>query len=479
MKSTPFILGRAALAVVLMIGFYLLALSIAGALLFLVYAAIVYGNRVPVKLILFCVIGGFGILWSVLPRFDKFVPPGPQLRRDQHPRLFDEIESIAKATGQSPPVEVFLVADVNAWVAQRGGIMGMGSRRVMGLGLPLLRALTRSQLRAVLAHEFGHYYGGDTKIGPWIYKTRGAIGRTLASLRGGVLQFPFLLYGKMFLRVTHAVSRRQEFVADELAARVAGSTPLIAGLQAVHRVAPAFDAYWRNECVPVLNSGYRPPLVEGFQKFVQANNVIEAMSKHLDEELKSGKTDPYDTHPPLKERIAAIQHLPAGHVDADDPPAITLLNQIPALEQELIISLAGPVAAGKLKPINWPDVCTQVYMPQWTSLVKANVAGLKGVTPESLPKWAADMRSFEGRFPRASGHSLAAAVVGAALLLLLIRKGGQPDATPGKEVSVTLGGVQVEPFGLLQSLADGKITAAGWQQTCAELGIAGVDLAAE
>jgi Zn-dependent protease with chaperone function len=34
--------------------------------------------------------------------------------------------------------------------------MGFGSRRVMGLGLPLLQALNVSQLEAVLAHEFGH-----------------------------------------------------------------------------------------------------------------------------------------------------------------------------------------------------------------------------------------------------------------------------------------------------------------------------------
>jgi hypothetical protein len=204
------------------------------------------------------------------------------------------------------------------------------------------------------------------------------------------------------------------------------------------------------------------------------------MSKHLDEELKSAKADPYDTHPPLKERIAAVRHLPPGGATADDPPAITLLDHIPALEQELISSLAGPDAAGKLKPIDWPDVCAQVYVPQWTSLVKANVAGLKGITPESLPKWAADMRTFEGRFGRTpSGHSLAAGVTGAALILLLIRKGGQPDAAPGKDVSITLGKVKVEPFGVLQSLAAGKIAPSGWQQQCVELGIEGAELAAE
>jgi len=280
----------------------------------------------------------------------------------------------------------------------------------------------------------------------------------------------------MFLRVTHAISRRQEFVADELAARVAGSKSLITGLQAIHSVAPAFDTYWRNECVPVLNSGYRPPLAEGFQRFVTAKPIVEAMNKHLEEELKGGQTDPYDTHPPLKERIAAVQALPPGEVDGEDPPAITLLENVPALEQELIQDLAGPDAAGKLKPINWPDVCRQVYLPEWTSLVKSNLGGLKGMTPETLPRWAADRKSLEARFVPVSGRNLAVATVGAALALLLISKGGEPEAAPGSVVSVALGSLKIEPFGVLQSLAEGKITGETWQQRCVELGIEGVDL---
>ena len=80
------------------------------------------------------------------------------------------------------PSEVYLTAEVNAWVMDRGGMMGFGSRRVMGLGLSLLQVLSVSQLRAVVAHEFGHFHGGDTKLGPWIYKTRAAIGRTLEGL---------------------------------------------------------------------------------------------------------------------------------------------------------------------------------------------------------------------------------------------------------------------------------------------------------
>ena len=485
MSSSPSLAGRALLAVLLMIGFYLLAIAMACGLLYIPYAEVVYAHRLHLKIVLICICGGLAILWSVLPRFDRFEAPGPQLTADQHPQLFTELEGVAQSVQQAMPAEVYLVPDVNAWVAQRGGIMGFGGRRVMGLGLPLMRLLTRSQFRAVLAHEFGHYYGGDTRLGPWIYKTRGAIGRTLQSLGDGSwLQLPFLWYGKMFLRITHAISRRQEFVADELAARVAGSQPLIAGLRTIHGVAPAFNAYWSNECAPVLSAGYRPPLTEGFQRFVEAGQVAEAIHRHLDEEMKTGKVDPYDTHPPLKDRIAAVENLPPGNPGTDDPPATSLLNDLPGLESRLLAALVNPDAAGKLKPIAWDEVSTRVYLPQWTTLVQANASALSGLTPESLPQTAANLKSFGFRLRTPDGgtadtdnaEGLACAVVGAALALLLVQRGGTAHSPPGQPVSVTVGSAAIEPFGLLRSLADGKLTVDEWQRQCNDLGIRGVDL---
>lgn len=485
MNSSPSLVGRALLAVLLMIGFYILALAIACGLLYIPYAEVVYANRIHFKIALICICGALGILWSVLPRFDKFTAPGPQLTRDQHPQLFKELEGVAQSVKQSMPVEVYLVPDVNAWVMQRGGIMGFGSHRVMGLGLPLMRTLTCSQFRAVLAHEFGHYHGGDTKVGPWIYKTRGAIGRTLQALgNGSWLQAPFLWYGNMFLRITHAISRRQEFVADELAARTVGSKPLIDGLRRIHGVGPAFNAYWHNECAPVLNAGYRPPFTEGFHQFVQAGEVAAAINRQLEEQLKDGKVNPYDTHPPLKERIAAVEHLAAGNTGPDDPPATTLLNNVADLENRLIASLVAPTAAAKLKPIDWDEVSSRVYLPEWTKLLRTNAAALSNVTPESLPQLAKNLKTFGLRLRTTDGGSpdtenaegLACAVVGAALVVLLVERGGTTSSLPGQSVFVTIASNVVEPFGILRSLAGDKLTPDAWHQQCSELGILGTDL---
>jgi heat shock protein HtpX len=189
-----------------------------------------------------------------VPRPEQFEAPGLLLEPQAHPRLFAELHTIAAALDEPLPREVYLVGQVNAFVADRGGIMGFGSRRVMGIGLPLLSSLTASEVRAVLAHEFAHYYGGDTKMGPWLYKTQsamirafrniGSVGRfgRIAALQPMNLVGTFILkwYFILFLRVINFVSRRQEYRADELACWVAGAEPLVEGLRKIHG--------WRKMC---------------------------------------------------------------------------------------------------------------------------------------------------------------------------------------------------------------------------------------
>jgi hypothetical protein len=45
-----------------------------------------------------------------------------------------------------------------------------------------------------------------------------------------------------------------------LAARKIGAGPLIEGLKRVHGAAPAFHSYRRGEVLPLLNSGFLPPI---------------------------------------------------------------------------------------------------------------------------------------------------------------------------------------------------------------------------
>lgn len=486
MSFSPSLAVRAVLALALMIGFYALALGISVVLLYLPYAEIKYGRRLDLRLAIFCLVGAAVILWSILPRRDRFVPPGPRLEPGELPRLFQELTRTAQAVGQSMPAEVYLVPEVNAWVAQRGGIMGFGSRRVMGLGLPLLQILTVAQLRAVLAHEFGHYHGGDTKLGPWVYKTRAAIERTLQGLakQRTVLLYPFLWYGKLFLRVTLAISRRQEFSADELASRVVGSRPLIEGLKAIHGGAIAYAPYWAGEATPVLDAGFLPPLAEGFGRFVAAVSIAQAVAQSIDRELAEAKADPYDSHPPLRDRMVAVKNLPPGDPAIPDLLAVSLLENTGDLERRLLSTLADEAKVRALKPVEWENVGMNVYLPNWENFVRENPSALEGITPAALPEISKNLAEVGGKMRNPAGElpsaekrvQRAAGLLGAALALALNRQRWVLHAMPG-ELYFQHGELKIEPFAIVPPLASGELKAETWREQCAAAGIADLKLA--
>jgi heat shock protein HtpX len=484
MTPSRSIAARAALALLLMAGFYLLAFGIAAALLVPVLEYRYLGHLTG-KLTLVAVMSAGTIVWAILPRRDRFDDPGPRLDPAEHPRLFQAIREVARATRQAMPVEVFLVPQLNAWVAQRGGVMGFGSRRVMGLGLPLLQALSVRQLRAVLAHEFGHYHGGDTRLGPWIYLTRAAIGRSVAQLEeGSVLAKPFRWYGRAFLRVTHAVSRRQEFTADALAARTVGVGPQREALRTLYATSDAFDRYWRDELVPALQRGLRPPLAAGYRHYLAAAPVAPAVEAALQAALEQGSSDPYDTHPSLAERLAALDGLPDGEPASADPAAIALIDDVPALEQRLIGFLASPEAA--FEPVAWEQIGERLWRPFWRERVGQYAAGLAGLTPPDLPAQAADLAPLAVRLGIAgAGEEVspeqaqgAAWVIGIALCTALADRGWSIEAMPGDDVVLRSGADAVRPFTLMRDLDGGTLSAGDWLLLCERARIARLDLGA-
>lgn len=477
---------RAVLALGLMIGFYALALGLAGALVWLPYAEVTYTHRIHPKLALMCLLGAAIILWSIMPRRDRFEAPGPQLEPARQPKLFAMIRGVASATKQEMPAEVYLVGDMNAWVAHRGGTMGLGARGIMGLGLPLLQTLTVSELRAVLAHEFGHYHGGDTKLGRFVYGTRAAIGRTLASLghHGSILQLPFLWYGRLFLRVSHAVSRRQELAADQLAAHVVGARPLAQGLKKIHVAAPAFGYFWSNEVAPVVRAGFVPPLADGFRQFVDAEIGQKALAAAREQSLAEGDGDVFDTHPPLRERLEALEGLRPGDTPDPDPLAITLLADPRALEHALIAPVLPPAVGQKLAPIQWSEVGERVYQPIWQKETQGAAAHGSPLTVEALGPRAGALSETLGAKLLPEGTAAPSGArqlrgnwaLGSALAVALSQAGWATEAPPGEPVTLKGPAGALDPFATVQALVKGELSAEAWAQQCERLGIAGVEM---
>jgi heat shock protein HtpX len=390
MNDRSFILFRSVSAVALTIGFYALAVAMCAAILGVDWLLLEGGRfgALSLKVFLFSAIALYSIVVAVAPRRDKFVPPGPLLEPSSYPELFSLIRDIAARSKQDMPAEVYLVPDMNAFVTERGGLMGMGRRRVLGVGLALMQTLDVEELRAVLAHEFGHYHGGDTRIGPWIHKTRAAIGRALDALGTSFLRKPFEWYGMLFMRITQSVSRRQEFAADQLGAALAGKQAMASGLKKVHAIGPLSDAYWNQEVLPAVNRGFRPALASGFVEFLQAPRIADAGPKILEEVLQSAATDTYDSHPCLRDRLEALGADHAPPAPSHLPPAVSLLGKHADLESVLFGIHLG-INPGSLNPIAWEDSGEKIHRPGMEESLKPAAEKLAALKFSAYPEYMA------------------------------------------------------------------------------------------
>jgi len=506
-------LGSAGMAAVLLS--YLLAIAVAIVCLalpvvFLVLIPIGNGGLLIARLLLsaFGLVAGLTILWSLIPRKNKVDINGVLIDLNQERRLAIEIEAIAAALNEPMPSEVYLLGDANAFVLETGGFAGFGKRRIIGLGLPLLQMLTIAQFRAVLAHEFAHYYAGDTRLGPWVYSTRKAIARVYENMgkksdvmsflsRWAVVAAPYILlmgamrlYWQLFMRITQSISRRQEFRSDELACHIAGSQPLIEGLESINRCQSALKAYWNSVVFPVAAGGFQPQLADGFMRFMNAPHVAKATSDYLAKQTAIAKPSPMDTHPPLSQRIekAKLYNLSApelsGQSAGAELPMISLIDDLPPLEAGLLKRFIPAVAKADLKSVTWESTGMEVYVPRWRKQVESHSEFLSTMTLKELPALLKEPREISNKVANPPGMLLNQAqrdakayeVLFCALSLALIDHGWTLHAQPGF-LYLECADAKFDPGGPISAMRAGKLSAEEWETDCAKRGIADWPLA--
>ncbi|MFE2531390.1 M48 family metallopeptidase [Streptomyces sp. NPDC059371] len=287
------------------------------------------------------------------------------VRPDNQPELWEEVRAAAEVAGERPPDELYLVDEVNAGVAEQSRLLGLlPGRRRMFLGLPLLAGLTVPRLRAVLAHEFGHYGHRDGRLGALTMRGRKAVFHTVEMFQAGSTSLHHAIgglyvgYAHMFLRTSQSVARDQELAADRTAAEHAGRDAAAATLRAMPVISAAHDHYMKTYAGMGDPIGALPPVGEvygGFRRLVAARPGDRLAV------LSAGTRPPrphrYDSHPPDSERIARIEELATdGRTDgADGPAALTLLRDtelvFAALEARLL-----PEGAAQLPRMSWEEL---------------------------------------------------------------------------------------------------------------------------
>lgn len=308
-----------AMLVLALFPFYLLAVLGGLVLVVVLVAQAIGGGAVLAKLL---VLPFVLAIWYAV-RFALRVRPtlteGPELREQEHPALWAEVRRLAEVVGTRAPDRIVLVPEVNAAVSEVGPV------REMVIGLPLLASMSVAELRSVLAHELGHYAGGDTALSARLLRAR----MFLAAVHGGAkvpVRWVLGLYVRVYGWASAAATRDAERRADEFSVEVAGPRAAIAAMRRLVAADLAWGLLLGSYLGMFETSRSRASLTEGLRNILSHNDPEAS----VDEVIASEKSSLADTHPPVRDRIRDFEAARAAGREerpwsGGDAPATSLL----------------------------------------------------------------------------------------------------------------------------------------------------------
>ena len=351
--------SRALLAVLLLAGFPILMLAVAGALIWLEIAAF---QRSPVSAgrLAFFVVPVLYVLFSALLTFERTrddaegVPVTPA----EQPELWAAVRELAKEVGTRPPDEICLIPQANAAVHEETHWAGLRVRRQMFIGAQLFAGTRVCQLRAILGHELAHYSNRHTRFAGATYRGRQTIGRVVDGLHRSawLLRPVFSAYAALYFRVSMRVSREQELAADLDSARVAGTTAATTALREAEVLDTAWWLFLNDYATIAWSSGYLPErMAEGYQLLLADGKRAKEFAS-LRENPPSRPASKYDSHPPTSDRIALLEAAPEVPVPpGSERPATDLLRNGMALLDAVLATGFTEGAASK-KKLDWASL---------------------------------------------------------------------------------------------------------------------------
>lgn len=217
----------------------------------------------------------------------SFNNEGANIKRNEAPELWQLIDEVSKECGVNPPKELFILSGPNArasFIDPLKSIRG-GGERSLSIGLPLFSLLTVQELKAVIAHEFGHFAQDETRQSVAAWYASSMIWQVLDGTKtqndriAGLLTHENKYYRwwgrftvfvlnkikkglfKLFRFVTFAnneMTRCMELDADKVSARVAGSEAAVSVLYKFWRIAYIDDNFASLLQIFINNHGAMP-----------------------------------------------------------------------------------------------------------------------------------------------------------------------------------------------------------------------------
>ncbi|MEO6935537.1 MAG: M48 family metallopeptidase [Collimonas sp.] len=247
-----------------------------------------------------------------------------EITPEQQPRLFEFLYRLADDAGAPRPHRVFLSARVNAAVFYDLTILNLifPSKKNLEIGLGLVNVLSLGELKAVCAHEFGHFAQRSMAVGRWVYTAQQIAAHVVAkrdaldSFLGSLSRFDFRiawvgwllgvvvwsirsvidLAFRAVVIAQRALAREMEMQADLVAVSLTGSDTLV---HALHRLVAAENAWDRALRFCHSEAGEKRVVKD---VFAVQTRIVEHLAAVLDDPL-------YGKHPPLPEDNAQVHRV--------------------------------------------------------------------------------------------------------------------------------------------------------------------------
>ena len=259
-----------------------------------------------------------GVTWVLFRSlFVKIVEPeGLELKRDEYPELWSELDALQQ-TLKTPPIHrVVIVPEMNAAIAQtpRFGIIGP-YKNTLVLGLELLISLSPDQAKAVLAHEFAHLSGNHSKFSAWIYRVRLTWLRIEQAFEHssawgiGLIQKIVQWYTPLFSGYSFVLARDNEYEADAVSGKLTSNHTAASALVALNIYGDlTAEHFWK----PLYDKSYHEPqpandVYTQLDNFILDSTLSEDIVKRYVGNALKVKTDYADTHPALLDRLKALK----------------------------------------------------------------------------------------------------------------------------------------------------------------------------
>ncbi len=242
---------------------------------------------------------------------------GVLISREEAPSLWAKIDEISRHASSPPISSLYIDNEFNA-SASITDAKGLRRKRELEItiGLPLLSALSEDECASVIAHEFGHHHGDDSRRSLAIYyaiERAGIITRMVIPNESYLQLFLLpvsLLFGTYAFTLTllsQKIRHQCEYDADNFAASVCG-------VEATGRTDIAMSVFG-DDIMEVLwkpvNEAYRTGtdipdnLFANLPKRFKDTFKPEDFATKLNEEMKR-ETNFFDSHPSTKDRLQNI-----------------------------------------------------------------------------------------------------------------------------------------------------------------------------